>query len=64
MPTHKYVEDNGSATMLSTKRLAGVAPEVNLKEHVTCTPLPSVNGAAHSGFETHRKYQVQNQGYQ
>ena len=37
MPTHKYVEDNGPAMMLSTKRLAGVAPEVNLKEHVTCT---------------------------
>ena len=40
--------------MLAVKRLAGVAPEVNLKECVTCTPLPSANMAAHSGFETQR----------
>ena len=32
------------------KRSAGVAPEVNLREHVTHTPLPSVNKVAHSGF--------------
>ena len=41
--------------MLATKRLAGVAPEVNLKEHVTHMPLPSANKAAHSGFETQRR---------
>ena len=33
----------------------GVAPEVNLREHVTCTPLPSANKAAYSGFETQRR---------
>ena len=40
--------------MLAVKRLAGVAPEVNLKEHTSCTALPSVNKAVHSGFETQR----------
>ena len=40
--------------MLAAKRLAGVAQEVNLWEHVT-PPLPNVNKAAHSGFETQRR---------
>ena len=35
--------------MLAAKRMAGVTPEVNLRQHVTCTPPPSVNNAAHSG---------------
>ena len=39
------MEEISSAAMLATKRLAGVAPEVNLRECVTCTPLPSVNKA-------------------
>ena len=30
----------------------GVAPEVNLMEHVTGMPPPGANKAAHSGFET------------
>ena len=51
----KYVDWNGSAATLTTKRSAGVAPDVNLREHVTHTPLPSVNKAAHSGFETQRR---------
>ena len=38
-------------TMLEAKRLPGVAPEVNLRQCVTCTPLPSANNTAHSGFE-------------
>ena len=33
----------------------GVAPEVNLREHVTGIPLPSVNNAAFAGFETQRR---------
>ena len=41
--------------MLAAKRSAGVAPEVNLHGHVTCVPMPSVNKAAHSGFETEQK---------
>ena len=41
--------------MLATNRSAGVTPEVNLREHVTHTPLPRVNKAAHSGFETQRR---------
>ena len=41
------------AAMLATKRSAGVVPEVNLRERVTC--MQSSNKAAHSGFETHRK---------
>ena len=43
MPSHRYVEVNGSAAMLATKRSAGVAPEMNLREYVTCMPLSSVN---------------------
>ena len=42
--------------LLATKRSADVAPEVNLRECVICTPLPSTNKAAHSGFKTQRKY--------
>ena len=56
MPARRYVEENGSATMLATKRLVGVTPELNLREHVTCTPPPSANKAAHSGFETQRRH--------
>ena len=52
MSGRRSVEEIGSAAMLVSKRSAGVAPEVNLKESVTCTPLPSGNKAAHSGFET------------
>ena len=37
------------------KRVAGVTPEVNLKELLTHTPPPSVNKAAHSGFQTQRR---------
>ena len=35
MPAHRYADENSSAAMLVAKRLAGVAPEVNLWEHVT-----------------------------
>ena len=34
------------------KRSAAVAPDVNLRECVTHMPPPSMNKAAHSGFET------------
>ena len=51
MPASMYVEEHSSVA----KRLTDVAPEVDLREHVTHTPLPSVP----SGFETqmrcHRK---------
>ena len=52
MPACRYVEENGSAAMLAAKRSVGVAPEVNFREHVTHMPPPSMNKAAHSGFET------------
>ena len=52
----RYVEEKGSTAMLAVKRLAGVAPELNLNEHVTHTPLPSANKAAHSGFESQRRH--------
>ena len=58
----RYVEENGSAAMLATKRLAGVTPEVKLSEHVKCTPPPSTNKAAHSGCETKMSQEVQNRG--
>ena len=35
MPACRYVEENGLAAMLTTKRLAGVTLEVNLRECVT-----------------------------
>ena len=47
MPAHRYVEEIGSAAMLAAKRLAGVTPEVILRECITHTLLPSVNKAAH-----------------
>ena len=55
MPAHRYVKENSWAPMLTTKRSAGVTPEVNSREHVTQMPLSSVNKAAHSGFETQRR---------
>ena len=57
MPAHRYVEENGSAAILAAKRSAGVASEVNLREHITHMPPPSVNKAAHSGFQIHRRHQ-------
>ena len=51
------IEDHCSATMLFAKRSAGIAPEVNFKEHVTHTPLLNANKAAHSGFEIQRRRQ-------
>ena len=49
------------AAMLAIYTGRGVAPEVNLREHISCTPPPSANKAAHSGFETQRRH---HQGYQ
>ena len=37
--------------MLATKRLVGVAPEMNLTQYVRRTPLKIMNKATHSGFE-------------
>ena len=51
MPTHRYGEEISLAAILAVKRSAGVAPEVNCREHVTHMPLPSVSKAAYSGFE-------------
>ena len=55
MPAHRYVEQIGSAVMLAAKRLAGIAPEVNVRKHVKCMLLLSVNKIANSGFETQRR---------
>ena len=55
MPAHRYVEEIDLAAMLATKRLAGVAPDVNLMEHVTHKLPLSVNKVAHSGFEAQRR---------
>ena len=52
----RYMEEISLAAMLAAKRSAGVTPEVNLRELVTRTPLPSVNKAAHSGFETQSRH--------
>ena len=42
MTARSYMEEIGSVAMLAYKRLAGVVPGVNLKEHVTLMPLPKV----------------------
>ena len=57
-PAHRYVKEIGLAAMLATKKLAGVAPEVNVREHVPVwVRLP-----AHSGFvtmECHQKFKTE-----
>ena len=52
MPACRYMEEIGLDAMLTAERLAGVAPEVNVRKYVTCTPLPRPNKAAYCGFET------------
>ena len=42
MPANSYIEENGLAAMLATKRSAGVAPKVNLREYVICMPMLSM----------------------
>ena len=42
--------------MMVTKRSGDVTPEVNIRERVTHTPPPSMNKAAHFGFETQRRH--------
>ena len=56
MPAHRCVEEISLAAMLAARRLAGVTPEVNLRECVTCIPMTSVNQATHSGFKTQWKH--------
>ena len=51
MPAYRYMEENDLASMLAAKRLAGVAPEVNLGKHVTRMPLSSANKAVHPGLK-------------
>ena len=56
MSAYRYIEENGSAAMMATKRSVGVTPEINLRECVTSMPIPSANKAAHSGYETQRRH--------
>ena len=49
------MEEKELAAILAANRSSGVAPEMNLKECVTCTPPPSANKAAQSGFEPQRR---------
>ena len=44
------------AAMLTTKRLAGIAPEVNLRKHISYVPLRSVNKV------TQKSPEIQNRG--
>ena len=43
------------AAILAVKGWAGVAPDVDLWKHASCTPPSSVNKSAHSAFETWRR---------
>ena len=53
-----------AAMLAANKRLAGVTPEVNLREHNTYTTTKS-NKAAHFGFETQRRHHHKSKtGYQ
>ena len=45
-----------AVTRLAIKRSVGVIPEVNLREHTSCMPPPSVNKVPHFGFETQRRH--------
>ena len=55
LPLFKHACGEQQLAKLATKRSAGVAPEVNLGECTSCTPVPSVNKASRSGFETLRR---------
>ena len=46
----------GSFKQSGNQSLAGVAPNVNLREHVTQKPLLSANKVAHYSFETQRRH--------
>ena len=63
MLVHRYLEEDDLAAILATKRSEGVAPEMNLRECLIHTPLPSKNKTTHSCFETQRRAEVQNQGH-
>ena len=53
MPACRYLEGNGLAAMLATKRLAGVTPEVDLREHVhICFWQAQISLPTLSGFGT------------
>ena len=54
---NEYTPGVCSATLLATKRSAGVTPEVNLRECLTRTPPPGTNKAAHSGRSPKQGYQ-------
>ena len=51
MPVHRWVKENVLVAMLATRRPAGVAPEVNLRKHVTRMPLLSASKAVHPGLK-------------
>ena len=51
MLVQKYVDLNGSAAMLATKRSAGVTPEVNLRILLHAGKKNTRQGI-HPGFET------------
>ena len=54
-PSVEFTSKQRLAAMLAVKRLAGVAPEVNLRGHTSCTPPPGANKAVQSSFETQRR---------
>ena len=59
LPLLKHARGKWLAAMLAAKRSAGVAPELYLREHVTCTPLPSSNKVAHFGTQRcHQKSKI------
>ena len=55
LPLLKHMWGTVTGYHAAGKRSVGVTPEVNLREHTSCRPLPIVNKADHSGFETQRR---------
>ena len=51
----KHAVTNACLPAGTWKRMAGVLPEGNFRERVTCTPLPRVNKVVHSCFQTQRR---------
>ena len=62
MPSHRYMDEIGQATILAAKKLAAVTPEVYLRKCLTGMHPPNANKASHSSFETlrrhHQKYKT------
>ena len=56
LPLLKHACVEVSSGHAGHQEVAGVIPEVNLREHISYMPPLSVNKVAYSGFETQRRH--------